>query len=66
MIIISETTTDALIGEDYSLLACFIMVSTLLVTDLLLAFVKDKRQFLGKLVDEAPLILADKGKALKK
>ncbi len=66
MIIISETTTDALIGEDYSLLACFIMVSTLLVTDLLLAFLKDKWQLLGKLVDEAPLILVDKGKALKK
>jgi uncharacterized membrane protein YcaP (DUF421 family) len=66
LLIISETTTDALIGEDYSLLACFIMVSTLLATDLLLAFLKDKWQLLGKLVDGAPLILVDKGKALKK
>ena len=31
LLIISETTTNALLGEDYSLTACFIMVSTLVV-----------------------------------
>ena len=42
LLIISETTTDALIGEDYSLTAAIIMVSTLVGIDLLLAIIKGR------------------------
>lgn len=66
LLIISETTTDALIGEDYSLMACFIMVSTLVGTDLLMSLAKGKWKLFNKVADGAPLVLVEKGKPLKK
>ena len=66
LLIISETTTDALIGEDYSLMACFIMVSTLVGIDLLFSILKSKSKMFDRLGDGAPLIIVDKGKLLKK
>ena len=66
LLIISETTTDALIGEDYSLMACFIMLSTLVGVDLLLTHTKTKWKWFEKISDGAPLIIVDKGVPLKK
>jgi uncharacterized membrane protein YcaP (DUF421 family) len=66
LIIISETTTDALIGEDYSLMACFIMVCTLVGLDLLFSLIKEKWRLFDKIVDGAPLVIVDNGQPLKK
>jgi uncharacterized membrane protein YcaP (DUF421 family) len=66
LLIISETTTDALIGEDYSLTACFIMVTTLVGVDLLLSMLKRKFRSFDIIGDGAPLIIVDNGKYLKK
>lgn len=66
LLIISETTTDALIGEDYSLLACFIMVCTLITTDFLFSILKDKSKGFERLTDGVPLIIVDRGRPLKK
>ncbi len=66
LLIISEATTDALIGEDYSLTACFIMVSTLVGVDLIFSLAKEKWSKLDTFFDGAPLIIVDHGRALKK
>jgi uncharacterized membrane protein YcaP (DUF421 family) len=66
LLIISETTTDALIGEDYSMLACFIMVCTLVTTDFLFSILKDKSKSFEQVADGVPLIIVDKGQPLKK
>lgn len=66
LLIISETTTDALIGEDYSLLACFIMVCTLVATDFLFSILKDKSNSFERVADGVPLIIVDRGRPLKK
>jgi uncharacterized membrane protein YcaP (DUF421 family) len=66
LLIISETTTDALIGEDYSLLACFIMVCTLVVIDFLFSILKDKSKGFERVADGVPLIIVDRGRPLKK
>ena len=66
LLIISETTTDALIGEDYSLMACFIMVSTLIGTEFLFSIFKEKSKWFEVASDGAPLVIVDKGKMLKK
>ena len=66
LLIISETTTDALIGEDYSLTACFIMVCTLVGTDFLFSKARDKWKWFEIASEGAPLVLVDKGKPLKK
>jgi uncharacterized membrane protein YcaP (DUF421 family) len=66
LLIISETTTDALIGEDYSLMACFVMVSTLVAADILMSFLKSKFKWFEKATDGVPLVIVDKGTPLKK
>lgn len=66
LLIISETTTDALIGEDYSLIACFVMVSTLVAADILMSFLKSKFRWFEKASDGVPLVIVDKGTPLKK
>jgi uncharacterized membrane protein YcaP (DUF421 family) len=65
LLIISEATTDALVGEDYSLMACFIMVSTLVAADLTISFFKSKWKWFEKISDGAPLVIVDKGRPLK-
>jgi len=64
LLIISETTTDALIGQDYSLTACFVMVCTLVGVDYLLSIVKEKSMWFQVVSDGAPLIIVDNGKPL--
>lgn len=66
LLIISEATTDALIGEDYSLMACFIMVATLVGTDLFFSLVKRKWSWFDKVADGAPLVIVENGSPLKK
>lgn len=66
LLIISETTTDALIGEDYSLMACFIMVCTLVGSDLLLTLLKGKWKWLEQVTDGTPLVIVDNGRPLKR
>jgi uncharacterized membrane protein YcaP (DUF421 family) len=66
LLIISETTTDALLGEDYSLTACFIMVSTLVGIDYLLSLLKDKSKWFQIASEGAPLVIVDNGKPLTK
>lgn len=65
LLIISEATTDALIGEDYSLTSCFIMVTTLVGTDLLFSLIKRRSKWFNIAGDGAPLIVVDNGKFLK-
>jgi uncharacterized membrane protein YcaP (DUF421 family) len=65
LLIISETTTDALIGEDYSLTACFIMVCTLVGTDYLFSKLKDHFEGFKIASEGAPLVIVEKGKPLK-
>lgn len=64
LLIISETTTDALIAEDYSLFGCFIMVSTLVATDYLLSLFKEKSKWFQVASEGAPLVIVDHGKPL--
>ena len=66
LLIISEATTDALIGEDYSLMGCFIMVCTLVGLDYLFSVFKSKSKWFEVASEGAPLVLVDHGKPLIK
>lgn len=66
LLIISETTTDALMGEDYSLIACFIMVCTLVGIDYLFSIMKEKWNWFQVASEGAPLVIVDDGKPLLK
>ncbi len=65
LLIISEVTQQALVGEDNSLTAAFVLIITLVTLDLFLSFMKDHFKGFGKFVEGSPLIVVEKGKPLK-
>ena len=65
LLIISEVTQQALVGEDNSITAAFILIVTLVALDLCLSFLKDKFKPIGKFLEGTPLVVVDKGKPLK-
>ena len=66
LLIISETTTNALMGEDFSITACFIMVCTLVGVDYLFSLVKEKIPWFQVASEGAPLVIVVNGKPLHK
>lgn len=61
VLIISETTQHALLGEDYSFTNAFLVMMTLLSLDIILAMVKGKSSWIEKVIDGAPTILIQFG-----
>lgn len=61
LLIISEVTQQALVGEDFSLTASFILIITLVGTDILLSYLKFQWKPLGTLTEGVPLIVVNKG-----
>jgi uncharacterized membrane protein YcaP (DUF421 family) len=65
ILIIAETTQQALLGEDYSLTNMTIIASTLVVLSLGFSFVDFYLPEVSKWVDGTPLILVREGKLLE-
>ena len=66
LLIISEVTQEALVGEDYSLTASAVLICTLMGTSLFLSLIKDKFKWFSKVSESMPLVIVDNGKPLKK
>ena len=66
LLIISEVTQQALVGEDFSLTASAILICTLMGMDLIFTLIKDRSKLFGKITEGAPLIVVQDGKCLKK
>jgi uncharacterized membrane protein YcaP (DUF421 family) len=64
LLIISEVTQQALLGRDYSLTGAFILIVTLMTTDLIFSLLKGYFPFFGKVTEGAPLIIVNEGKPL--
>ena len=64
LLIIAETTQQALLGEDFSITNSALLIVTLVVIDLGLALWKQRSQLLGRLIDGRPVILIDDGELL--
>lgn len=65
LLILAETTQQALLGEDYSLINCFLLVATLMTAEVLLSMWKRHHPLVDKILDGVPLILVDNGKLLE-
>jgi uncharacterized membrane protein YcaP (DUF421 family) len=65
LLIISEVTQQALVGQDYSLSGSIILVVTLVTVDLILNLIKDKSKAFGKLTEGTSLLIVDEGRLLK-
>ena len=65
LLIISEATQNAMIGNDYSLTNGFLVILSLLGLDILLSLVKTHFPTFERWVDGLPLLLVDNGRPLR-
>lgn len=64
LLIVSEATQNALIGEDYSLVTGMTVILTLVLMDLGLSIVKSRSKVVEKIVEGTPLVLVEHGRVL--
>jgi uncharacterized membrane protein YcaP (DUF421 family) len=65
LLIISEVTQQALVGDDYSLTNSILLIITLVGLDIGISLLTQRSQRLEKLVDSVPVVLVENGKPLK-
>lgn len=65
LLIISEATQQALIGEDFSLINAMLVIMTLFGIDIGLSLLKQRSQMLEKWMDGVPIVLVDNGELLQ-
>ena len=65
LLIISEATQNAMIGNDYSVTNGFLVILTLVGLDIFLSFMKQRFPTMERYVDGLPLVLVDQGRPLK-
>ncbi|CBG88257.1 DUF421 domain-containing protein [Citrobacter rodentium] len=63
LLIISEATQQALLGEDFSVTGAMLTIITLVVVDILFGYLKKKIPGAENVIDGAPVILVDHGVA---
>lgn len=65
LLIISETTQQALLGEDFSLTNAFIVIITLAVMDQGFSLLSRRWRFFERLTEGLPLVLLEDGRLLE-
>ena len=65
LLIVSECTQQALVGEDYSLTGMALAVTTLVGIDILLSLIKLRFKAAEKVMDAVPVVLIEKGREHK-
>lgn len=65
LLIIGESTQQALLGNDFSITDALIVISTLIVLDIALGMSKRSFPLLGRIVDGVPMILVEHGRPLE-
>lgn len=66
LLIISEATQQALLGDDFSVMAAVLVITTLIVADLALSQLKEWVPAIGPWVDDVPLVLVEQGKPIER
>jgi uncharacterized membrane protein YcaP (DUF421 family) len=61
LLIISEATQQALVGDDFSLTTSFVVITTLVGCGILLAALKQRSRGVAKVLDGLPVILIKDG-----
>jgi len=62
LLIISETTQQALLGDDFSLVNSFLLIITLFAMDIALSYLKEWSPRADRIIDGAPTVLVSLGK----
>jgi uncharacterized membrane protein YcaP (DUF421 family) len=65
LLIIAETTQQALLGEDFSLTNAGLLIVTLMVIDIGLSLLRERWPRLNRIIEGLPLILVEDGGPIK-
>jgi uncharacterized membrane protein YcaP (DUF421 family) len=65
LLIIGESTQQALLGEDFSLTNAYLVILTLVGIDILLSLWKQRSPRIERMIDGLPTILVENGQPLK-
>lgn len=65
LLIISETTQQAMIDSDHSIINGFLLIITLVGISIIMSILKQKFKVVGKWVDGVPVIIIENGRMLK-
>lgn len=66
LLIISEVTQQALVGEDFSIITAAMLICTLMGLDLILTLLKQKFKIFDRVMEGTPLVIVDHGEPLQK
>jgi uncharacterized membrane protein YcaP (DUF421 family) len=65
LLIIAETTQQALLGDDFSMTNSFLLITTLIGIDIVMSFVKRRFPRVDRFIDGEPLLIVANGRPLK-
>lgn len=66
LLVIGEATQQALLGDDFSITNAALVIVTLIGLDIALSLLQKRFVFLGKWMDDVPLLLVENGNVLQK
>ena len=64
LLIISETTQQAMVDHDHSIINAVILITTLIGMTIVMAHLARRFEFFGKVVDDVPELIVENGKPL--
>lgn len=65
LLIIAETTQQALLGDDFSVTNSFLLITTLVMIDIGLSFLKRRSPRIDRWLEGSPLVIVEDGRPLK-
>jgi uncharacterized membrane protein YcaP (DUF421 family) len=64
LLIISEATQQALVGDDFSIINTFVVVASLVVLDVTFSWVERRWPSFGRVVESLPVVIVEHGRML--
>jgi uncharacterized membrane protein YcaP (DUF421 family) len=65
MLIISETTQQAMVGDDHSMTHAFLLIISFVSIDIGLSLIKQRSKSIARLLEDVPLVIVEHGRLLK-
>jgi uncharacterized membrane protein YcaP (DUF421 family) len=65
LLIISETTQQAMVGDDHSFTNAILLITTLVFITVMFSLIKQRSRLLSKLIDDEPLLVVSNGQLIK-
>jgi uncharacterized membrane protein YcaP (DUF421 family) len=65
LLIISEATQQALLGDDFSITNAFIVITVLIGIDIAFGLLKQRSKLFDRLIDGIPMLLVENGRPIR-